>query len=219
MSWMFVRQDPAQNMLFGYKLADETRRQFHLKLWNIYNFFITYSNLDGFVPTSHKSLITNHSHVLDKWILIRLNQTILEVTKCLEKFDPYNSSSAIDKFVDDLSVWYLRRSRDRRNRDFYQTTYYVLLTTSKLLAPFIPFLAETIYVNLTKNESVHLETWPECPDLTKEDLDLSITPELKEEADTRDLIRKIQATRKELGVHINHKVKLTAPWLPSNQKL
>ena len=287
MRWMFVRQDPKENMLFGYKLADETRRQFHLKLWNIYNFFITYSNLDGFVPTSHKSLITNHSHVLDKWILIRLNQTILEVTKCLEKFDPYNSSSAIDKFVDDLSVWYLRRSRDRRNSDFYSTTCYILLTTCKLLAPFIPFLAETIYVNLTKNESVHLESWPESRDLTKEDLDLlsemqkvreivevghslrkesnipvrqplselrikneelrikeleqlvldelnlkkieynkkenkldlTITPELKEEADTRDLIRKIQATRKELGVHINHKVKLTAPWLPSNQKL
>ena len=287
MRWMFVRQDPAQNMLFGYHLADETRRQFHLKLWNIYNFFVTYANMDGWKPSKNQKSKIKSQNVLDAWILIRLNQTILEVTKSLERFDPYNSSAVIDKFVDDLSVWYLRRSRDRRNNDFYHTTYYILLTTSKLLAPFIPFLAETIYTNLTKEESVHLAQWPTVDaktqmlndklieemqkvreivevghSLRKENnipvrqplsllstvysslsteltqivleelnvksvkygqktnkLDLTITPELKEEADTRDLIRKIQAARKELGTALNDNVKVTAPWIPTNKKM
>ena len=283
MRWMFVRQDPKENMLFGYKIADETRRQFHLKLWNIYNFFVTYTNTDGWEPTK----VVDSSDVLDKWIKIRLNETVKSVTESLEKFDPYNSSGAIDKFVDDLSLWYIRRSRDRKDNNFYSTTYEVLVTLSKLLAPYIPFLADLIYTNLTKEESVHLSNWPESRSLSKEDsnllsemktvreiveighslrkennipvrqplskleitnskleineleqilldelnvksikynqkenkLDLKITPELKEEADTRDLIRKIQAARKEIGTALNDRIKVTAPWIPSDKEL
>ena len=150
MRWMFVRQDPKENMLFGYRLADETRRQFHLKLWNIYNFFFTYANMDAWRPVQSTKYKVQSTDILDKWIRIRLNETIKIVTDSLEKFDPYASSNAIYQFVDDLSVWYIRRSRERRNNDFYQTTYYVLLTTSKLLAPFTPFISEIIYKNLTK---------------------------------------------------------------------
>jgi len=283
MRWMFVRQDPAQNMLFGYKLADETRRQFHLKLWNIYNFFVTYANMDGWKPT--KNFVSKN--ILDQWINIRLSETIKSVTDNLEKFDPYNSSGSIDKFVDDLSIWYIRRSRDRKDNNFYSTTYEVLVTLSKLLAPFIPFLAEIIYINLTKEESVHLAEWPTAEILSDKDikilsemqkvreiveighslrkennipvrqplaefkiknlkfkiegleeliqdelniksikygqktntLDLNITPELKEEADTRDLIRRIQAARKEIGTALDDRVKVVAPWFPTDKKL
>ena len=285
MRWMFVRQDPKENMLFGYKVADETRRQFHLKLWNIYNFFVTYANTDVWEPS--KSVTSGD--VLDKWILIRLDETIKSVTEKLDKFDPYNSSSAIDKFVDDLSLWYIRRSRDRKTNEFYSTTYEILVTLSKLLAPFTPFIAETIYTNLTKEESVHLTSWPMADEISIEDnkllvemkiarniaelihserkskeipvrtplstvyiyneklskevenvlleevnvksawykkgdsvkveLDTKVTPELKEEADTRDLIRKIQAARKELGVDMNDKVNLTTNWLPKTKEL
>jgi len=283
MRWMFVRQDPAQNMLFGYKSADETRRQFHLKLWNIYNFFVTYSNMDCWKPT--KGYLSKN--ILDKWILIRLNETIKIVTDSLEKFDPYLSSGAIDKLVDDLSLWYIRRSRDRKNSEFYTTTYKVLVTLSKLLAPFTPFLADIIYVNLTKETSVHLTSWPIAEVLNKEDrkilsemqkvreivevghslrkennipvrqplakfeitnskfeidgleqilldelnlknikygqkenkLDLKISIELKEEADTRDLIRKIQAERKELNTALNQRVTVTNTWIPTDEKM
>ena len=283
MRWMFARQDPKENMLFGYKVADETRRQFHLKLWNVYNFFVTYANTDGWELT--QSVISEN--ILDKWILVRLNETINSVTENLEKFDPYNSSGSIDKFVDDLSLWYIRRSRDRKDNNFYSTTYKVLVTLSKLIAPFIPFLADIIHTNLTKEESVHLSNWPESKVLSKEDtgllsemkkvreiveighglrkasnvavrqplskfevmedefsvdgmeqvlleelniksimykqkenkLDLVITPELKEEADTRDLIRKIQEARKNLGVQVNDKVDLVAPWIPESKEL
>ncbi len=283
MRWMFVRQDPAQNMLFGYKSADETRRQFHLKLWNIYNFFVTYANIDDWEPS--KSI--ESGDILDKWILIRLNETIKSVTESMERFDPYNSSGALDKFVDDLSLWYIRRSRDRKDNNFYSTTYEVLVTLSKLLAPFIPFLSELIYTNLTKEESVHLASWPVANELNDVDiriieemkivreivevghslrkennipvrqplakfelqiskfgtdgleqilmdelniksvkygqkenwLDLEITPELKEEADTRDLIRKIQAKRKEIGTALDDRIKVSATWIPTNEKL
>lgn len=291
MRWIYVKQDPTQNLLFGYKLADETRRQFHLKLWNIYNFFVSYANMDGWEPTK-KILIS--SEILDQWITVRLNETIKIVTDNLEKFDAYNASSSIDKFIDDLSLWYIRRSRNRKDSEFYCTTYYILLTTSKLLAPFIPFLADIIYTNLTKEISVHLASWPEAKILSDEQssllrskdikilsemktvreiaevghslrkeanipvrqplttlftvhsslstevtavildelniksikynqkenkLDLKITPELKEEADTRDLIRKIQAERKKLGTDLNQKIKVRNAWLPKTSKL
>lgn len=286
MRWMFVRQDPKENLLFGYKVADETRRQFHLKLWNIYNFFVTYANMDAWHPASGAQPIRYSKNILDRWIIIRLNQTISEVTKALENFDAYNASSFIEKFVDDLSLWYLRRSRDRKNDDFYSTMYLVLCTLSKLLAPFTPFLAEIIYTNLTKEESVHLTNWPEEKKLSDKDieilnemqrvreiveighalrkkanmavrqpllslftnhkslstdleqlildelniksikyeqkenkLDLTITAELKEEAEARELVRKIQDARKQLGVKMNEKVKLTTPWIPEDKKL
>lgn len=286
MRWMFARQDPTQNMLFGYKLADETRRQFHLKLWNVYNYFVTYTNTDGWKPNKKAKVSKD---VLDRWINLRLNETVMAVTNYLEKYDAYSASSIIDKFVDDLSVWYLRRSRDRRSSDFYSTMYVVLSTVSKILAPFIPFLTDLIYTNLTKEESVHLTSWPNFAkaslgkpeinllsemqavreiveighSLRKENniavrqplselrikneelriktleqlildelnvktikygqkenkLNLEITPELKEEADARDLIRKIQAARKELGTKLDDKIKVTATWIPTNKKL
>ncbi|EKE06122.1 MAG: hypothetical protein ACD_19C00079G0027 [uncultured bacterium] len=286
MRWMFVRQDPAQNMLFGYKIADETRRQFHLKLWNIYNFFVTYANSDSWSPASSQATV-HSSQILDKWVLIRLNETVKSVTDNLEKFDPYNSSGSIDVFVDDLSLWYIRRSRDRKDNNFYSTTYEVLVTLSKLLAPFIPFLTDIMYTNLTKEESVHLASWPVSNPLSNQDsnllsemqivreiveighslrkennipvrqplrelrikneeikireveqilldelniksikygqtenkLNLEITPELKEEADTRDLIRKIQAARKEIGTALNDRIKVTTPWIPIDKKM
>ncbi|WKZ25915.1 MAG: isoleucine--tRNA ligase [bacterium] len=287
MRWMFARQDPATNMLFGYRLADDTRRQFHLKIWNIYNFFITYANLDRFTPSKQHPKDAEGLSAIDRWILARLNETVNSVTENLEKFDPYNSSSSIDKFVDDLSVWYIRRSRDRRDDRFYNTTYQVLVILSKLLAPFVPFIADFIYTNLTKEESVHLSSWPESALLNNQDkdlllemnkvremvevghslrkennvpvrqplsqflttqkqfeteeleqlildelnvksikydqkenkLDLNITPELEEEAKARELIRKIQAARKDMGVEMDAKINLITSWVPKNKEL
>lgn len=169
MRWMFVRTNPSDNMLFGYRIADEVRRRFHLKLWNIYNFFITYANLDEWRPVISTKYRIQSTNSLDVWILTRLDQTVELVTYGLDKFDASAAASEIEKFVDDLSLWYVRRSRDRvgpaaeSEKDksaFYGTIYYVLCTTAKLLAPFTPYLADFIYKNLTKDISVHLATWP-----------------------------------------------------------
>lgn len=293
MRWMFLKQNPAENLLFGYHLADETRRRFHLKLWNVYNFFTTYANLDGFKP-GRKEISSN---ILDRWILSRLAETIDIVTKSLEKYDGFTSANKIEEFVEDLSNWYIRRSRDRvgagasgkDKKEFYGTTYEVLEKLTRLLAPFIPYMTEIMYRNLTKNESVHLADWPVLDDmvvderLTKEmsvlreivekghairkekripvrqplsvakavaplvpseavskvgedelnvkkltikkgkevkvKLDTKITPALEEEAKTRELIRKIQQKRKDLGVNLTQEVTVASPWLPKSKEL
>lgn len=166
MRWMYVRQNPSENILFGYHVADETRRRFHLKLWNVYNFFVTYANVDGWSPKKTSS----SKNILDVWILSRLNQTIKEVTASLEKYDAYEASGFLEGFVVDLSLWYVRRSRERvgpaaeSEKDknaFYETMYETLLALSRLLAPFTPFLSEIIYRNLAKEDSIHLSDWPE----------------------------------------------------------
>ncbi len=140
-----------------------------LILWNVYNFFITYANVDKWLPINpltHQPIIT----VLDQWILTLLGNLIGEVTKALENYDTVEGVRAIEKFVDNVSTWYIRRSRDRigpsadddeDKQACYETLYYVLTTTCKVIAPFIPFFAEEIYRNLTKEESVHLATWPD----------------------------------------------------------
>lgn len=202
MRWMFVKQDPFTNLLFGYKLADETRRQFHLKLWNIYNFFITYANLDNWVPGKISDDNNDSSNNLfDKWILLRLRETGVVVTKSLESYNPLDSSCSIDKFVDDLSLWYIRRSRDRvgsssddkkDSKSFFNTCYFVLTNLAKLLAPFNPFISDLIYMNLTKEESVHLTDWPIFKVIDTKDK--SLIDEMKK---VRDIVEMGHSQRKE----------------------
>jgi isoleucyl-tRNA synthetase len=201
MRWMFARQNPAENLLFGYKLADEVRRRFHLKLWNVYNFFVTYANLDGWKPVKSQKSEIKSQNVLDGWILARLNQMVEAVTESLERYDAYTASFEIEGFTDDLSLWYVRRSRgrvgpameDEVDRDvFYQTCYFVLTTLSRILAPFTPFLADTIYKNLTKEESVHLTDWPVSRKVRK------LEAELMEEMEKgREIVENAHAIRKE----------------------
>ncbi|KKP61509.1 MAG: Isoleucyl-tRNA synthetase [Candidatus Roizmanbacteria bacterium GW2011_GWC2_34_23] len=170
MRWMFARHNPADNMLFGYKKADEVRRQFYLMLWNIYKFFVEYANLDKFnVETRHASSLPESKNVLDKWILSRFVSLVITVEKNLKEFSAKDAALEIEKFVSDLSTWYIRRSRDRvwvnsdnkiDKNNFYETLYYILVNLSIIISPFIPFVAEEIYTNLTGGESVNLENWP-----------------------------------------------------------
>ncbi len=166
MRWMYSRQNPADNMLFGYHKADEVRRQFYLMLWNVYKFFVEYSNLDKFEIQKSKEI----KNVLDKWILSRFASTVLSVEKNLKEFNAKDSALEIEKFVSDLSTWFIRRSRDRvwvnsedsaDKTSFYSTLYYILVDLSIVISPFMPFISEEIYTNLTNGESVHLENWPE----------------------------------------------------------
>lgn len=180
MRWMFAGQQPEQNALFGYKAADETRRHFHLILWNVYNFFVTYANLDGM---DREDLATKPGKLsqLDIWILARLNQTLKSASSGLDKYDAYSAVRAIEEFVSDLSLWFVRRSRDRvgpsasdkkDKRAAHYTLYTVLVTLSKMLAPIMPFMPEVIYRNLTGEESVHLSQWPSYRAVSKKDLQL-----------------------------------------------
>lgn len=171
MRWMFARQNPAENMLFGYKKADEVRRQFYLMLWNSYKFFVDYAILEKIQISDTTGNISPDSveNILDSWILHRLTQTIQNTEKFLKEFNPRDASGTIEEFVSDLSTWFIRRSRNRvwTNSDkitdkaeFYQTFYTVLVNLSIIISPFVPVLSDLMYVNLTGKESVHLSSWP-----------------------------------------------------------
>ncbi|MDI6858237.1 MAG: isoleucine--tRNA ligase [Dehalococcoidia bacterium] len=172
MRWLFARHNPTANLNFGWHSGDEIRRGFVLTLWNTYSFFVTYANIDRFVPGAAPG--ARASADLDRWILSGLNQLIDRVTVALEEFDSMTATRHIEAFVEDLSNWYVRRSRrrfwksedDADKRTAYETLHTCLVTLSKLLAPFVPFLAEAMYQNLVRShdatapESVHLCDWP-----------------------------------------------------------
>jgi isoleucyl-tRNA synthetase len=172
MRWMYCRKRPETNLLFGYQKADEIKRWFLIPLWNIYSFFVTYANLDKWTP---KNTVKRGSlSLLDRWILSKLNVLIQDVTRYLEDFDPYNAAASLEKFVEELSTWYVRRSRrrfwksekDEDKKAAYATLYACLTTLINLMAPFIPFTTEEMYQNIVRNvapnahESVHHNDWP-----------------------------------------------------------
>jgi len=290
MRWMYVAQNPVNNLLFGYHKADEARRRFYLILWNSYKFFTDYANLAGWNCHKVPKDISKKLTILDKWVLASLTETVINVNKSLGKYDGTAASKSIEDFVvRDLSTWYIRQSRNRvgpnvdKNDEniFLSTMYGILVTLSKLLAPFTPFLAEEIYQNLENRESVHLSDYPmgdkglldknlidqmrlsrEIAEqihslrkkkgikvrqplqvviygqskLTREieyilaaevnvkkvifkknskiSLDTKITPQLKKEGETREIIRQIQQARKEADCDLSEYVAVKLPSWP-----
>ncbi len=142
--------------------VDESAR-FLVTLWNTYSFFVTYANLDGWTPGASTSTVS--THVLDRWVRSRLHHTVAAVTDALEGFDALRGAQALDAFVDDLSNWYVRRSRARfwqaDDPTAHATLHECLSTVALLLAPFTPFVADELHRNLRDTtESVHLADWP-----------------------------------------------------------
>ncbi len=175
--YLYTASPPGQERRFSVNLVGAVVRDFVLTLWNVYSFFVTYANLDGWKPSP--GLAEGHGHtsltVLDRWLLSELNVLVREVTEGYETYDAPCSTRPIQDFVEKLSNWYLRRSRrrfwksesDADKQAAYSTLYTALVTLSKLLAPSMPFLAEELYQNLVRSvdptapESVHLAFWPE----------------------------------------------------------
>jgi isoleucyl-tRNA synthetase len=168
--WMFVSQRPEANLLFGYNTAREARRQFLIPLWNCYAFFTNYAELEPWTPDRR----TPHRSTLDRWLISRLQILVREVTAAFDDYDHVAGTQALLGFVDELSTWYVRRSRrrfwkseaDEDKLAAYTTLYDSLVTLAKLLAPALPFVAEGMYQNLVRAVdagapiSVHLCDWP-----------------------------------------------------------
>jgi isoleucyl-tRNA synthetase len=155
----------AEDVRFSEPHVEEVVKKFLLTLWNTYSFFVTYANIDKWTPLKEQFIPKNK---LDQWMLSELQQLIKTVT---EEMDDYNLTKAtrpLLTFTDNLSNWYIRRSRrrfwksenDEDKSEAYQTLYTVLIDLSKLMAPFMPYLSDAIYQNLTGEESVHLADWP-----------------------------------------------------------
>ncbi len=171
--FLFSSQQPWSARRFSAEMVDEVVRKFLLTLWNTYSFFTLYANIDRFDPTAQESPVEERP-LLDRWLVSELNSLVQDVTAGLEVYDATGTSRSIQQFVDDLSNWYVRRSRrrfwksegDADKLAAYHTLYEALVTVTKLLAPFTPFVAEELYQNLVRAvdvsapESVHLCPWP-----------------------------------------------------------
>jgi len=274
-----------EELQFAVSGVDEVFKKVTLRLDNVRSFYELYAS-NAVVPRS----MPQSPHILDRWIVARWQETHAEVTHYLDTHELDKATRPILPFVDDLSTWYIRRSRERFKSDdafdrggAIETTGWVLLELAKLLAPFMPFLAEDIYRHLdvdAKKESVHLEAWPPVgvavsaildemaevrrivtlalearakagikvrqplatlkvagdpakwknKELTEViadevnvrtvevgaavdviELDTTVTPELKEEGDLRDLIRLVQDMRKKQGLEPSDRILLTVP--------
>ncbi len=171
------------------RTGDDVRKDFIIPLWNVYYFFANYARLDGWQPMgdfdpNYPEGATPHSdNLLDRWILARLNDVVSQVSTQLEGSDFMDAAIICESFLDDLSNWYVRRSRrrfwksehDADKNTAYATLYHVLVKFTRLLAPLIPFMAEVIYQNLVRSvqtqayESVHHTSWPKADLSTADD--------------------------------------------------
>ncbi|MGC9598957.1 MAG: class I tRNA ligase family protein [Minisyncoccia bacterium] len=155
----------ADDINFSEKAVENIYRKVVVILWNVCKFFTTY--IDPAVLASEKPPSSGGANVLDQWIGIRTAELVEGATEYLSAYDTVRATRVIQEYIDDLSTWYLRRSRKREDAAFYATLYKSLLTASKVIAPFMPFLAEELYGTLRSYsggrevaESVHLARWP-----------------------------------------------------------
>ena len=173
MRWYFLSANaPWMPIRFYEDAIKEVLGRFIMTLWNSFRFYISYAKLDGFDPRK-KYVHLDERKGIDRWVMSRLHATIREVRKSMEGFEIHKATRSIESFViDDLSNWYIRRSRKRlwveeENEDklsCYSTLHDVFLTLSRLLAPFVPFIAEAIYQRMRyegMKESVHLCDYPD----------------------------------------------------------
>src|SRR5690606_27998374 len=168
--YLYTASPPGQERRFSSDLVGEVIRSFTLTLWNVYSFFVTYANLDK----PQGLTVTAPTNELDRWLLSELNVLVRDVTKAYDEYDVTNATRPVEKFVETLSTWYVRRSRRRfwtndssaDKQAAYSTLYTALTTVAKLIAPAMPCLAEEPYQNLVRSGhepapgSVQLADWP-----------------------------------------------------------
>ena len=171
--YLFTASHPGEPRRFSGKLVSETLRKVMLTLWNVYSFFIGYAEIDKFDP-SQKPADWKPENELDRWVLSELNTIVSQVDGYMDGYGPTNAGRRIQEFIDQLSNWYVRRSRRRfwRNEgdadklSGYITLHTCLVTVAKLMAPLAPFVAEEMYQNLVCSvdpsapDSVHLSEYP-----------------------------------------------------------
>ena len=182
--YLYTAAPPGNERRFSGDLVGEAARRFISTLWNTYSFFVTYANIADFDPAATPD--PGARTELDRWVRSELHRTVRRVTEALDGYEPADAARPIGEFVDQLSNWYVRRSRRRfwksddatDARAALHTLYECLSTVTLLIAPFTPFLAEAMYQNLAvakrpgAADSVHLAAWPQV-DETAVDDDLS----------------------------------------------
>jgi isoleucyl-tRNA synthetase len=182
--WNFLTASVGANIRFGFSILDDVRRRFYIPLWNTYNYFVTYAKLHDWDYSQYD--VDKVEHVMDRWVIFKTKKLSQKVAEYMDQFDMASSSRAIEDFVKDLSQWYIRRSRNRFKEgdvDTIGTLHFVLLTLSKLLSSYVPFISDEIYTNISGNlgldgnkVSVHLEEYPE---FKEEEIDEKLLEEME----------------------------------------
>ncbi|MDR1570483.1 MAG: isoleucine--tRNA ligase [Oscillospiraceae bacterium] len=211
--YFYVNGAPWLPSRFSKDMVEEVQRKFMGTLWNTYAFFVLYANIDGFDPIKRPLNIASLA-AIDRWLLSKLNTLVKKVDENLEQERAVESARSISAFVDELSNWYVRRSRERfwgkgmhaDKEAAFATLHSTLSTLARLIAPFMPFMAEALYQNLVRAhdpaapESVHLTDFPAADDTL-------IDPAL--EADMDSLIRMVQlgrACRSAAGIKVRQPI-------------
>lgn len=210
----------AENLRFSEKEVDEVSKKFIAILRNVLAFYSLYREHDDYREASGKN-------VLDAWIFARLNETLAEETAAMEAYELDRAARVLQSFVTDLSTWYVRRSRDRMSgkegadaqKDALAALRTVLDTFAKMLAPFMPFLAELIYQELAgsftgdvKRSSVHLEMWPEAASLPAVSGDV-----LEKMSDVRALVSRALEVREQVGIAVKQVLGEATVAVPSGE--
>jgi isoleucyl-tRNA synthetase len=214
--YFFSAGSPWTSRRVDEQMIDESTRRFLLTLWNTYSFFVTYATLDGWDPNTHTS--SAPTHVLDRWVRSRLHSTLHDVTEALDGFDALRAAQALESFVDDLSNWYVRRSRSRfwRSADpaAHATLHECLRTACLLLAPLCPFVTDEMWSNIGgSGESVHLADWPE-PDRTAIDAVLE-----RDVRHARQLVTLGRAARTDARLRVRQPLSRALILLPGGARL
>jgi isoleucyl-tRNA synthetase len=221
--WMFSQGSPWTPTRATLGAIDTALRDTLLTLWNTFSFFTTYASLNGFDPADAGVPVPAERSALDRWVLSRLASVTAEVTEALRAYEPLTAASALARLVDDLSNWYVRRSRRRFWRTdpdapasdtlaAQATLHEVLTTLTLLLAPFCPFVADTMWRHLTgasEEDSVHLADWP-VADASLVDADLESQMAL-----ARRLTSLGRAARSEASVKVRQPLARALVFLPS----
>ncbi|HID10736.1 MAG TPA: isoleucine--tRNA ligase [Candidatus Latescibacteria bacterium] len=208
MRWIFAKQNPFVNLNFGYTVGDEVKRRL-LTLWNSYSFFVTYANVDRIDPFSY-DIPPEERSLLDRWLLAKVQLLVRTARESLDQYNVMALTRGVEDFLEDLSNWYIRRSRrrfwkgedDRDKRAAYKTLHEALVALAKVIAPVLPFLSEELYQNLVRSldpsapESVHHCDYPE-PDEGLINWDLLRDMDL-----VMRLVRMGRAARKEAGIKV-----------------
>ncbi len=226
--WMFSQGSPWTPTQTSIEAIDHALRGTLLTLWNSVSFFTTYAGLNGFDPNDPAIPDPGLRPALDRWLLSRLASTTITVTEALEGYDSFSAATALARFIDDLSNWYVRRSRRRFWRTDPQTSaqdtlaaeatlYYALVTAVTMLAPFCPFVADVLWRDLTgapEEDSVHLADWPSVDGRRSREggwIDADLEAQV-------DLVRRIaslgRAARSEAGVRVRQPLRRALVFLP-----
>ncbi len=243
--YFFANQPPWTAIRYREQAIKESIPEFLLRLWNVYSFFVLYANIDGFSPSDSiespdelnadslaqgKGYRPAHERgELDRWLLSELHQTLVDVIAAMDSYDNFVACGKITAFVDALSNWYVRRSRDRfwaketdapEKLDAYWTLYECLATTMKMIAPFVPFVSETIWQNLispfgTPDDALAADAPNADANAATQSVHLCDYPTVNEALIDRDLSRRMNGLREiaslGLSARMNAKLKVRQP--------